>query len=533
MAVSSSFFTLVTVGLLRRAGSSRAQPADLQVGPRDKAFPTFFVPDLVSSTCEGKDGCQLTSITATAAASTTRSIAAPYALVEFYAPWCAQCQAFAPAMELLGNAFNRGNSPVQVARVNCAAQRPVCRAWGVSGLPTLLAGATVEFALSDGRTDAADVEPLELTQPDSAQAIANWIADKWSFTQKLAEPNAFNTELATLIRSRLGDGSTSTGGSASNYRQQVDHDIELALVKAVQTMLLDLEHVRRKADKAAAVWPAVVADTHVEKLQANAGPPQLIERCEPPPAYKELWTAARAFAQLLGQLPERHRHCRESVSAVELFIEGVRYPVVRPGVAGAHPGQGRASTDVFLRAWRPCGHLIQSYDSDWNACSGTFGFQRGWPCGLWLLLHSATMGLAEMDGSIAAERGRGESVPTAVAVSHAKNGPAAGIVAIRGFVERFFDCVKCRRDFVEMAQGAETTVSTGRDVMLWLWRSHNTVTSRLLKDQERNGGENPFEHDAAHPRQLWPVVGDDSTAQPTERRSVVERTQMMMQRLSH
>jgi thiol-disulfide isomerase/thioredoxin len=470
------------------SATSGLQPPPLQVGPRPRAFPTLFVPDLESSGCESGGGCQFTSIEHEAAAGKKQAV---HAVVEFYAPWCPQCQAYAPTMERLGHTFNTEGSSVLVARVDCAARRPLCRAWGVKDLPTILAGEVSDFAHSDGRHPLVDLNQLQLESPHELTA---WISHKWNLANVVpTESVVFDSALAALIRGRKAPI------NETQARQADTRDVDLAFVTAVRAMIIDLEGIRRRADQAEETWAI----------------------SEPPQAYSTVWQAAYGFAKLLAQLPERHSACRDTVPPLLKHLESIRRPVVGPGVKGSAPQLGRASADAFQRAWRPCGQPIQVFDTDWHSCAGTFGFQRGWPCGLWLLLHSLTVGLAEVDASA--------GVASSAIVEEAKRVNARdGMVAIRGFVQHFFECTHCRRHFLAMSADVEEQVSTGRDAMLWLWRAHNNVTSRLLQERESDT-DNPvricfpnstvrlvsrlyacgsqFKFDAASSSVEWPPAG--------------------------
>lgn len=49
----------------------------------------------------------------------------------------------------------------------------------------------------------------------------------------------------------------------------------------------------------------------------------------------------------------------------------------------------------------------------------------------------------------------------------------------RGFVEHFFQCSDCSKHFVAMAsEPAALGVTSRKDAVLWLWRSHNRVSLR-------------------------------------------------------
>lgn len=114
-----------------------------------------------------------------------------------------------------------------------------------------------------------------------------------------------------------------------------------------------------------------------------------------------------------------------------------------------------------------------------------FSFQRGYPCALWQLLHTATVGMS--DQSVAIEMG-----------------------ILIAFITQFFECKDCRDHFIEMTTTIQVQEDSGTDIgtseahltsltsrkeaVLWLWKAHNAVTARILK-QESDEGANPFKSD--------------------------------------
>ena len=113
-----------------------------------------------------------------------------------------------------------------------------------------------------------------------------------------------------------------------------------------------------------------------------------------------------------------------------------------------------------------------------------YSFQRGYPCALWQLLHTATVGMT--DDNAAAEMGN-----------------------MIAFITEFFECKDCRDHFIEMSNTIKanpeeelagtgktlmTTLTSRKEAVLWLWRAHNTVSARILK-QESEEGANPFKSD--------------------------------------
>jgi len=146
----------------------------------------------------------------------------------------------------------------------------------------------------------------------------------------------------------------------------------------------------------------------------------------------------------------------------------------------------------FLAKWGLFGRRLGAgFQHGWESCNGLYSFQRGYPCALWQLLHTATVGMT--DENAGTEMGN-----------------------LIAFVSEFFECRDCRDHFVTMSNtvkvtdaattgGPPTIFRTRKAAVLWLWRAHNAVSARIL-DQEASEGANPFKSDQLHMKRLFPTV---------------------------
>ena len=60
----------------------------------------------------------------------------------------------------------------------------------------------------------------------------------------------------------------------------------------------------------------------------------------------------------------------------------------------------------------------------------------------------------------------------------------------RDFIRLFFNCVECVENFMKDAVHMEEEINEPEDVILWLWRKHNSVNYRL-KDDPTTDPEHP------------------------------------------
>lgn len=69
------------------------------------------------------------------------------------------------------------------------------------------------------------------------------------------------------------------------------------------------------------------------------------------------------------------------------------------------------------------------------------------------------------------------------------------LIAITGYMKHFFGCSYCSKHFTSMAASIDTEVTSPKELVLWLWRSHNKVNKRLHGDASE---------DPKHPKVPFP-----------------------------
>ncbi|KAM7463477.1 hypothetical protein LguiA_031598 [Lonicera macranthoides] len=107
-------------------------------------------------------------------------------------------------------------------------------------------------------------------------------------------------------------------------------------------------------------------------------------------------------------------------------------------------------------------------------CRGSKNETRGFSCGLWVLLHSLSVRIEDGEAHMA-------------------------FTAMCEFIHNFFICEECRQHFYEMCSRISTPFSRSRDLVLWLWNSHNKVNERLIKEESSLGTGDP-----KFPKMIWP-----------------------------
>ena len=123
---------------------------------------------------------------------------------------------------------------------------------------------------------------------------------------------------------------------------------------------------------------------------------------------------------------------------------------------------------------------------NWNACNGSLPHLRGYPCALWMLMHTLT--ILTLPLQVATPTSTTRHTPTVITSTQ-----ALGI--LEHFIKNFFTCEVCRQHFVALTALSPVSVGSSGDAILWLWQAHNLVSARL----EREGGGDP-----RYPKTLFP-----------------------------
>ncbi|XP_048201952.1 sulfhydryl oxidase 2 [Perognathus longimembris pacificus] len=118
----------------------------------------------------------------------------------------------------------------------------------------------------------------------------------------------------------------------------------------------------------------------------------------------------------------------------------------------------------------------------WVGCQGSRPELRGYPCSLWKLFHTLTV--------------EASAHPEALLGTGLEEDPAAVLQTLRRYIRTFFGCRECGEHFEAMAKESMDTVKTPDQALLWLWRKHNAVNSRLAGH---------LSEDPKFPKVPWPT----------------------------
>lgn len=80
-----------------------------------------------------------------------------FMLVEFYAPWCGYCQAFAPVFVQTAELLKRSGSPARLGKVDATQEMDLAWAHDIKGYPTLVYFSSGSPTLYNGNRRAMDI----------------------------------------------------------------------------------------------------------------------------------------------------------------------------------------------------------------------------------------------------------------------------------------------------------------------------------------------------------------------------------------
>ncbi|XP_054440135.1 sulfhydryl oxidase 2 [Pteronotus mesoamericanus] len=126
--------------------------------------------------------------------------------------------------------------------------------------------------------------------------------------------------------------------------------------------------------------------------------------------------------------------------------------------------------------------LFLTNEIRWVGCQGSRPELRGYTCSLWTLFHTLTV--------------QAGTRPEALDDTGFAGDPQAVLQAIRRYVRTFFGCKECGEHFEEMAKESMDSVKTSDQAILWLWKKHNLVNSRLAGH---------LSEDPRFPKVPWPT----------------------------
>ena len=361
-------------------------------------------------------------------------------VVEFYTPWCPHCQEYKHQFVDLARTVQSMpvGAEVKFFAISCTAHRPICKNLGIRRYPAVLG-----FKAGSAK------------------------GEQWPRNQ--INPEYVLKQLGLVKQHRDDALDVNKGRSNSKISDKTNPSTPLSSQQQVEVSTTShrANMVRQKKDVFSDAFLSFEFNLRNEVYMDDG------------PLSPEQRMALRRWINLLFKtIPVTnhrwHTMLRTLRSEFEEIVddEDVLYDVV---------------TD---EAHRP----LTKHWSDW--CSN--GRIGGYTCGLWELIHIATIGVVEWNGS--------ENVSPAARIDLAD---AAEI--IRTFVEHFFGCEVCKDHFLELFDDCTALDRCARlsrdgdsnELALYFWQFHNAVNVRLQKEKAERFGR-PLPNEKKQREVLWP-----------------------------
>ncbi|KAJ4959754.1 hypothetical protein NE237_019664 [Protea cynaroides] len=348
-----------------------------------------------------------------------RNSPASFSIVEFFSHWCPVCRNYKPHYEKVARLFSGPHAAhpgvIFIARVDCELKlnTKLCDRFSVDRYPMLLWGSPSKFASGGWEPGQDKSEICIIDDGRTADSLLNW------------------------INKQLG----------SSY----DLDDEK----------YEYEHLPQNTSDLGQIVRAIY---DVEEATSNAF--QIIFN------HKMIKSETRApLIRFLQVLVAHHpsRRCRKG-SAEILVNFGDLWPsnlwsVTKQEAVISH---GKDA----LKSFRICGKAVpRGY---WIFCQGSRQESTGYSCGLWVLLHSLSVRVEDVESQVT-------------------------FTAICDFIHKFSICQDCHQHFYKMCSSVSSPFNKMRDLALWLWTTHNTINERLMVEEASLGtGNQKF------PKIIWP-----------------------------
>ncbi|GAB5354678.1 hypothetical protein AAMO2058_000139600 [Amorphochlora amoebiformis] len=412
-------------------------------------------------------------------------------MVEFYADWCPHCQQFAPHYERIAEAYKH-TGQIRSCKIDCASNGArMCNMFSVKFFPTLLLGYADQFAARAQMKNAT--RPIAIPSEEigqTAENITDWLNIQIGGYAELLPLEQFQQTMKIKMQQLR---STSNFKHRRGGDRQVNMwDVKLATAMALYNMITMLHYDPSGLEVEDAAGNGGIGPGESRKADLDAALGFLDALCTsfPDPACRATFCNMGTYVQNQNTIAVGDRVVIMGMSKAralnghkgwivgynetrDKFIVdmGLIWGKVNLGENNIRRvAQGDGSTDDFFssseEAWAAIESRYTICNSNWmtlkkgfQSCQGSWPHTRGYTCGLWTLFHSLVANAPE---------------------DYAPN----VLLAIEGFIARFFGCDSCRRHFLRMSENI-ILIQSKKEAVMWLWEAHNTVLILVLENKRK------------------------------------------------
>lgn len=383
-----------------------------------------------------------------------------YRIVEYYLHWCNTCKLYSTvfrkfATKLIELAAQQGIADIKVYAVSCSPNRKLCVDQAVKGFPKIRLyqpGAashnyTFELAHHTHLNPSMALEQLGIDFDRSDGDTTDWESESGAFTSDI--PIQDRTLLQRLQAWVLGKPPLSVSEAPLSIPRRTRED--------------------RKADIHLSFNYAMRYEIYTSSEALTVPQQQVLRK----------W-----FELLVRTLPSTWQLTKLIQELIDNFVYVVQSDDYLVAVLDEFP----ASTDR------------------WSASCSRGVPDDGYTCGLWQLFHAMTVGLVDYN--------RAAFDPETILVTE------TAARTLRDYIDTFFGCETCRENFVStfdacghdrcdsLSDYAIDDENEWMELPMWLFRTHNAVNVRLLREQSVRERTELTKNDIMNAQ--WPLVTECS-----------------------
>ncbi|XP_035234841.1 sulfhydryl oxidase 2 [Anguilla anguilla] len=450
-------------------------------------------------------------------------------LVQFYSSWCGHCIQYSPTWKALAGDVKDWEQAIRIGVLDCAHEKnfDICREFGIHFYPTFRYFKALSSTFDVGKTYRGPDRELQTVRQLMVNFLQNHTREDWPVGCPPLEPTRSEnilsllgqkSELYTAIiiededsyvgREVILDLMVYEGLRVTRVLSSDRAFLENLGVKALPSVYLlhpngshSLVDVQKRLRFFFSSYLKLLPAVHRKQAKSahdlvHAGP-----------GVAEVWKEFDKSKVYMADLESGLHYLLRVELASHQTLEGEELKTFKDFVtvvAKLFPGRPsvvklletllewlvslpleripyNAILDLVNNKMRISG-LFLSDRLQWVGCQGSLPELRGYPCSLWTLFHTLTVQAAQR--------------PDALANTGLEEDPLAVLQTMRRYIGMFFGCQECGQNFEEMAKESLSQVQSLDQAVLWLWRKHNQVNSRLA---------GTLSEDPRFPKAQWPT----------------------------
>ncbi|XP_008552097.2 sulfhydryl oxidase 2 [Microplitis demolitor] len=440
--------------------------------------------------------------------------------VEFYNSWCGHCRRFAPVWKSLANGIVGWKDIIEVAAINCANDdnNPICREYKVMYYPTIryFSPNTKPDSLGNdvdqGDTEEAmrhniikhlqkdQISGIGLSWPNLAPYRSSELQDIWAGVPEAIQYKFYffedNSFIGTEIILDLHNITTIQIRRVTSDNQWLcmmfkvtnfpalfgfDRDsTQTSLKISVPTRIGVLDEIKKFLKSKGLVIDSKPVNTSPIQVKGEISKENKTYnsfKLNGDHLYQSDLESALRYS-LEQEIPliktidnVKLESLKQYLRVLALYFplkhsNSAYLPRIRDIIENKTSIDGKDFRELVKLTEQKLSPVYTS-KQQWVGCrSSSTSTLRGYPCGVWMMWHTLTV-------NYAIENGKSMSVDKSKWI----------LTTMHGYIKNFFGCSDCAEHFISMAEELKLfDIDNADDAVLWLWKAHNQVNSRLAGD---------------------------------------------------